>query len=160
MIDGRTLRVPNWLTFPFVIAGLIAAFARGGTGLLLLSLAGALVGLLTLLPLYSIGGMGAGDVKLMAGLGAWIGPWFTLWAFVATSLMGTAMAVAMMLHSGKLYQHLGMIQTIGREVLTLKSPTALAERAAIRKPTMVLLPYGIPIAAGTIAYLVLAGFLI
>jgi len=159
VIDGRSLRVPNWLTYHFLILGLIGAFARGGSALLLTSLAGAGVGLLTLLPLYSIGGMGAGDVKLMAGLGAWIGPWFTLWAFVSSALMGSLIAVAMIVYSGRLYWHLGMMHTIGHEVLTIRNPVVLAERAALRKPTMLLLPYGIPIAAGTITYFALAGFL-
>jgi prepilin peptidase CpaA len=160
VIDGRTLRVPNWLTFHFLIAGLIFAFLRGGSALLLTSLAGAGIGLLTLLPLYSIGGMGAGDVKLMAGLGAWLGPWLVLWAFVATALTGAVMAVAMVVYSGALYHHLGMMHTIGMEVLTVRNPVVLAERAAVRKPSMLLLPYAIPIAAGSITYLALAGFLI
>jgi len=159
VIDGRSLRVPNWLTFHFLIAGLICAYLRGGSALMLTSLAGAGLGLMTLLPLYSIGGMGAGDVKLMAGLGAWIGPWFTLWAFVSSALMGSVIAVAMIVYSGHLYKHLGMIHTIGLEVLTLRNPVVLAERAALRKPTMLLLPYAIPIAAGTITYFALAGFL-
>ncbi len=159
IIDGRSLRVPNWLTYHFLILGLLFAFARGGSALLLTAIAGAGVGLLTLLPLYSIGGMGAGDVKLMAGLGAWIGPWFTLWAFVSSALMGSLMAVAMIVYSGRLYWHLGMMHTIGLEVLTIRNPVVLAERAAERKPSMLLLPYGIPIAAGSIAYFALAGFL-
>ena len=46
-----------------------------------------------------------------------------------------------------------MIHTIGLEVLTIRNPAVLAERAADRKPTMMLLPYGIPIAAGSIGYL-------
>ena len=86
IIDGRSLRVPNWLTYHFLAGGLIFAFMRGGSPFLLSSLAGAAVGLLTLLPLYSIGGMGAGDVKLMAGLAAWVGPWVTAVAFVCTAL--------------------------------------------------------------------------
>jgi prepilin peptidase CpaA len=159
IIDGRSLRVPNWLTYHFVIAGLIHAYWRGGSPLLVASLAGAGVGLLCLLPLYSIGGMGAGDVKLMAGVGAWIGPWFTLWAFVSTALVGSVMAVAMIVYSGHLYRHLGMLHTIGHEILNLRRPAVLAERAAARKPTMLLLPYGIPIAAGTITYLAMAGLL-
>jgi len=159
VIDGRTLRVPNWLTFHFLIAGLIVAFLRGGSSLLLTSLAGAGVGLVTLLPLYCIGGMGAGDVKLMAALGAWIGPWFTLWAFVSTALMGALMSVVMIVYSGRLFWHLGMIHTIGHEVLTVRNPVVLAERAARRKPNMLLLPYAIPIAAGTITYFVVTGLL-
>ena len=56
--------------------------------MLLWSLAGMGVGLISLLPLYAIGGMGAGDVKLMAGLGAWMGPWLTLGAFVVLGAGG------------------------------------------------------------------------
>src|ERR1700751_5852906 len=88
IIDGRSLRVPNWLTYHFLLGGLVFAFARGGSPLLFYSLAGALVGLFSLLPLYAIGGMGAGDVKLMAGLGAWIGPSLTAWAFASSAVVG------------------------------------------------------------------------
>jgi prepilin peptidase CpaA len=88
VIDGRQHRVPNWLTFHFVLAGLAYAAWSGGCNSLLWSLAGTGVGLFSLLPLYAIGGMGAGDVKLMAGVGAWMGPWLTLGAFVSTVLVG------------------------------------------------------------------------
>ena len=74
VIDGRQLRVPNWLTFHFVVGRAGLRLLRRGARRLLWSLAGMVVGLISLLPLYAIGGMGAGDVKLMAGLGAWMGP--------------------------------------------------------------------------------------
>ena len=73
IIDGWILKVPNWLTFPLVFAGWTAAAWCGGFSGLAWSMAGTLVGLGLLLPAYAIGGMGAGDVKLMAGIGAWIG---------------------------------------------------------------------------------------
>jgi prepilin peptidase CpaA len=158
IIDGRSLRVPNWLTYHFFLGGLCFAFVQGGSPLFLTALAGAGVGLLTLLPLYSIGGMGAGDVKLMAGLGAWIGPWMTLWAFSWSAVFGGAMGLAMMAHSGRLFGHLATMHTIGHEVLSVRNPVVLAGRAAERKPTALLLPYGIPIAAGSIAYFAWARF--
>jgi prepilin peptidase CpaA len=159
VIDGRSLRVPNWLTLHFAFGGWAYAYWYGGAPLLGWSLAGAAVGLACLMPLYAIGGMGAGDVKLMAGVGAWIGPVSTGWAFLSTALVGGLIALAMMAASGELGRHLAMTRTIGREVLTVRQPAALSELAARRKPSMLLLPYGIPIAIGTIAYLGWAGFL-
>jgi prepilin peptidase CpaA len=160
LIDGRCLRVPNWLTYHFFLGGLIFAFWKGGSASLVCALEGAGVGLLTLLPLYAIGGMGAGDVKLMAGMGAWIGPWFTLGAFVFSALAGSLIAVAMMVLSGELVRHLALFQIIGREILVLRNPAILAERAAQRKASMMLLPYGIPIAVGSIGYFLWAGLLL
>ena len=159
VIDGHSLRVPNWLTYHFAIGGLFFAFWKGGCPLLAWSFAGAGVGLLTLLPLYAVGGMGAGDVKLMAGMGAWIGPWFTLWAFLSTAVVGGLMGLAMMAYSGDLYGHFAMMQIIGREIMTIRDPNELAVRAAERKPRMLLLPYGIPIAVGSIAYFAYSGLL-
>ncbi len=151
VIDGRQLRVPNWLTFHFVLGGLLYSAWTGGRDQLLWSLAGTGVGLLSLLPLYAIGGMGAGDVKLMAGVGAWLGPWLTFWSFVSTALVGGLLGAAMILASGNLIRHWVMFQTIGHEILSIRNPTVLAERASERKKNMTLLPYGIPIAIGSIA---------
>jgi len=151
VIDGRKLRVPNWLTFPFVLAGLAFAACSGGRQQFLLSLAGMGVGLILLLSLYAIGGMGAGDVKLMAGVGAWLGPKLTLYAFVSTALVGGLLGLVMILRSGNIIQHYVMFQTIVHEIRTIRNPALLAERAAARKKDMTLLPYGIPIAIGCIA---------
>jgi len=159
VIDGRQLRVPNWLTFHFVLGGLVFAGWAGGREALLWSLAGTGVGLVSLLPLYAIGGMGAGDVKLMAGVGAWLGPWLTLGAFVATALVGGLFGLAMILASGNVFRHWAMFQTIGYEILSIRNPVELAERAGQRKKTMMLLPYGIPIAVGSITYFGYMGLL-
>src|SRR3954467_15313666 len=159
VIDGLKLRVPNWLTFHLVLGGLaFGAWSQGVSGLLWAT-AGMLVGLATLLPLYSIGGMGAGDVKLMAGVGAWMGPLVTLWAFVTSALVGGMMALAMVAWSGEFVRHWVQFQAIGHEILTVRNPEKLAASAAARKPTMKLLPYGIPLAVGSIADFAFAGLL-
>ncbi len=152
VIDGLKLRVPNWLTFHLVIGGWIFAAWTGGSPGLLWSLEGTALGLALLLPLYAIGGMGAGDVKLMAGVGAWVGPALTLGAFVASAVVGGLMALAMIAWSGRLVHHWVMFQTIGHEILTVRDPSKLSELAAARKPNMTLLPYGIPMAVGSIGY--------
>jgi prepilin peptidase CpaA len=159
LIDGWKLKVPNWLTFHMVIGGLGYAAYVGGTAGFLWALAGAAVGLATLLPLHAIGGMGAGDVKLMAGVGAWVGPSLTLGAFAASAVVGGIMAVVMVVWSGQLIKHWAQFQVIGHEILTVRNPEKLSAIAAARKPTMMLLPYGIPIAVGTIAYFAWMGLL-
>jgi prepilin peptidase CpaA len=159
IIDGLKMKVPNWLTFHFAVGGLAFSAWYGGAPGLLQSLEGAIVGLALLVPVYAIGGMGAGDVKLLAGVGAWIGPWLTLQAFVASAVVGGVMAVAMVAWTGRYIHHWAMFQTIGSEILTVRNPSKLAEMAAARKPTMLLLPYGIPMAVGTIAFFGWAGLM-
>jgi prepilin peptidase CpaA len=125
----------------------------------LYSVFGTIVGLALLLPAYAVGGMGAGDVKLLAGVGAWV--WYkdTLYAFAVSAIVGGLIAVVMVLLKRKWFQHQSQFWMICNEILTVKDPEKLAAIAAERKPTMMLLPYGIPIAIGTIAYFAAAGML-
>ncbi len=112
------------------------------------------------MPIYAIGGMGAGDVKLLAGVGAWVGVKLTLWAFVTSAVVGGLMAVVMVAWSGDFIKHWVQFQSIGHEILTIRNPSKLSEIAAERKPRMMLLPYGIPIAVGSIAFFAWAGLFI
>ena len=162
VIDGMKLKVPNWITFPMIISGWVysAAFSpyAGWEGLMF-SLIGTAVGLALLLPLYAIGGMGAGDVKLLAGVGAWVWGTVTLYAFVVSAVVGGIIAILMVVSRRKWGKHQSQFWMICNEILTVKDPDKLAAIAAERKPTMMLLPYGIPIAIGTIGYFVAAGML-
>ena len=155
VIDGIQLKVPNWLTFPMIVSGWVYSATLAGIGPwegLGWSLAGTSVGLGVLLPLYAIGGMGAGDVKLMAGIGAWMWPETTLYAFAATAVIGGVIALGMVLYKRSWQKHRDQFWGILNEIATVQDPEKLAEIAAERKPRMFLLPYGIPIAIGTIAY--------
>jgi len=156
-IDGKELRVPNWLTFPMVLSGLAYSAWVGGWAGLGDGLVGMCVGLATLLPLYAVGGMGAGDVKLMAGIGAWLGASATWNAFVVSVIVGAIMAVAMVAWRKSWKKHCGNFSQIMLEFMTVKSPGELSRIAAERKPQMLLLPYGIPICVGSIAYFFYAG---
>jgi len=162
VIDGKILKVPNWLTFPFIITGWIHWTIEGGWGTdgLLLSLMGTFVGMMLLLVLRNVGGMGAGDVKLLAGVGAWLGTEVTLYAFAATAITGGIMAAIMIWRSGQWEKHFAMAHRILNEWKTVRKPKELAAIARERKPTMYLLPYGIPMAIGSIAYFALAGMLV
>jgi prepilin peptidase CpaA len=162
VIDGQQLKVPNWLTFPMIVSGwayslLLSPYA-GWEGLVY-SLIGTVVGLLLLLPAYAIGGMGAGDVKLNAGIGAWVWGTTTFYAFAVSAVVGGIIAIGMVVLQKKWDQHHGQFWMIWNEILTVKNPEKLAEIAAERKPRMMLLPYGIPMAIGTIAYFAWSGML-
>jgi len=157
VIDGRKLKVPNWITFPLIISGWIASgiiYGWAGAGA---SLWGTAIGLGLLLPAYAIGGMGAGDVKLLAGVGAWVGASQTFWAFMVSAIIGAIIAVMMVVISGKWRHHQKQFMSIMSEIMVIRSPSKLSEIAAERKPTMMLLPYGIPIAIGTIGYFAYLG---
>lgn len=159
VIDGIKLKVPNWLTFSLVFAGWIYSVISLGWSGLGWSLLGTAVGLALLLPAYAIGGMGAGDVKLLAGVGAWVHPGHTFYAFCVSAVVGGIMAVAMVLWRRGLRKHALQFQTILYEILTIRDPEQLATIAAERKSSMVLLPYGIPIMLGSILYFAWSGML-
>ena len=122
-------------------------------------LAGMAVGLLCLLPLYAVGGMGAGDVKLMAGIGAWLGWKVTLYAFCVSTIVGAAMALVMVWKRGSFQKHYLNFLIILTEWLQVRNPSELSKIAAERKSSMLLLPYGIPICVGSIGYFAYAGLL-
>jgi prepilin peptidase CpaA len=117
------------------------------------------MGLACLLPLYAVGGMGAGDVKLMAGIGAWLGWQITLESFMVSAVVGAVMAVLMVLFRGTWKKHYENFLTIFSEWVTIRNPYELSRIAAERKPTMALLPYGIPICIGSISYFLYAGLM-
>jgi prepilin peptidase CpaA len=163
VIDGMKLKVPNWITFPMIVSGWIYSATlspyAGWEGLVY-SLIGTAVGLALLMPAYAIGGMGAGDVKLLAGVGAWVWGTTTLYAFAVSAVIGGIIAVGMVLAGKGWDKHRNQFWMICNEIMTVKDTDKLSTIAAERKPTMMLLPYGIPIAIGTIAYFACAGMLL
>lgn len=166
VIDGWKLKVPNWLTFPFVLSGLAYHLITGGFSGLVGSFTGCAVGLGLLLIPYVIGGMGAGDVKLFAGVGAWVGWKVALGAFCVSGVVGGVLAVLMvgfrslrLGDSNIVSKNWDRFLLVWSELMTIRSPNHLAELAAARKPTAMLLPYGIPLAIGTVAYFFYLGML-
>ncbi len=160
LIDGIQLKVPNWITFPMVIGGWIYSGIAFGWEGLLWSLVGTVIGLALLMPAYAIGGMGAGDVKLLAGVGAWVWGETTFYAFCASTVIGAVIAVGMVLYRRAWDKHKNQFMLILSEVMTIRDPNQLSAIAAERKSSMLLLPYGIPIAIGSIAYFAWEGMLL
>jgi prepilin peptidase CpaA len=98
--DVWKFKVYNVLTLPFFLCGVVYHVWHGGTPELVTSLLGALFGFSMLFFFYVVGGMGAGDVKFMAGVGAWLGFQFTLVVFVAASVAAALYAIGLMVLFG------------------------------------------------------------
>lgn len=98
--DLRSRRIPNWLVLPFLLAGIaVSGWFHGWHGIAQ-SFEGLGVGALLFGCFAMMGGMGMGDVKLCAAIGAWVGPEQLIIAMVVTGLAGGVMALCWALYGG------------------------------------------------------------
>lgn len=163
--DVRSRRIPNRLVFFGAVVGLVlntllpagAGFFTSSPGALglLSALGGLALGLALLMPMYAIKALGAGDVKLMAMVGAFVGPQAVFFCMLSSLLAGGVLALGVATCNGTLRQvssnsyHL-VLSSLLRAV-TAQRPDIDAPAAPSGK-----LPYAIAIASGTVIYLVLA----
>ena len=102
MTDVWKFKVYNALTLPLLCSGLIYHGYTGGPSELLVSFVGALFGFAILLAFYVMGGMGAGDVKLMAAVGAWLGIPQIFYVFIVSSFAAGGYALFLIFAHKKL----------------------------------------------------------
>ncbi len=159
VIDGLYLKVPNKITYPLIVAGWIYSTATGGLTGLGWSIAATFFGLALLFFLHLIGGMGAGDVKLLAGIAAFVHIEHTWWIFVATTIVGGVMALIQIALSGDWMKHFFQAQAILEEIATVRDADKLYEISQERKSRMRLLPYGIPMTIAAIGYFAYSGLI-
>jgi prepilin peptidase CpaA len=154
--DWRTYRIPNWLTVSGMAFGLIyhaAAPSSLHTGFLW-ALGGLLLGFLIMLPLYAIKAMGAGDVKLMAMTGSFLGAVDIFHAAIFTFIVGGLAALAFALFNKALVRMLGNVKSI-TQVMMLSVIGGMRPNAHMEAGKSVgKLPYGVSIGIGTIGYVV------
>ncbi len=100
-------RIPNWLTFPAITAGVLINFLIGGTDGLLFSIEGMGLGFGIFIMFYALGAMGAGDVKLMAAIGAFLGPKDVFMIFILTTIIGGIYALLILITKACILETLG-----------------------------------------------------
>jgi prepilin peptidase CpaA len=140
--DLRSRRIPDLLTIPPLFVGLVLAALDGGsTGLFAAALGVALLGGIFAM-VAAAGGLGWGDVKLMAAVGAllaWpVGSWsIVLYALFYTALVGGVIAALAAAFQGKLSA-------------ALKAAVTLPRREKASPPSGVSIPYGVAICLGSL----------
>lgn len=147
--DLRYRVVPNALTFGGTLAALVLSL-QSVEPLVALALSGSgmVLGLLLFLPSYALGKMGAGDVKLLAMVGAFVGPEGVFWTMVWSLITGGAIALAW-LAVGLCLRHLSnaVLGTFAADRLRV-GPGGGA--AAERSPMQTKMPFALAIALGTL----------
>lgn len=106
VIDLRERRIPNWLTLGAALAGLVVQVWLGGIDGARTAALGWIVGAAIFFIPFALGGLGAGDIKLLAALGAWLGPTDVFWLSLYTGVAGMLLAIVVSLASGYLRQAL------------------------------------------------------
>jgi len=146
--DLARRRIPNRLLLAGLLAAAILHLAGADRAALLWGVAGAATGLLLFLPLYCLRGMAAGDVKLLATVGAFSTPLEVAHIALATVLVGGLMALAVVIARGRLRALLANLGCLLRPwLMRLAGMPALAE--PMPGPSVGNIPYGVAIAIGT-----------
>ena len=155
--DLRSRRIPNWLVLPFLAIGLVVSIVPKswhGIGIVP-SLEGMGLGLLLFGALAFMGGMGMGDVKLCAAIGAWVGPRQLFVALVLTGIAGGIMAVIWAIAGGFLGDLFGGTSDF---LFNWKKGKGTEEKHTLANPNARKMPYAPAIAIGTlISFFAVAG---
>ncbi len=156
VIDFRTYRIPNWLTvggtlFALIYATLNSVSAMSG---LLVALGGMAIGFLVMLPTYLLRLMGAGDVKLMAMVGAFLGMYSALQATAFVFVVGGIAAIAFSLfrkNAGRMFSN---IKNMTQRLIYIGMAGVKPDITMSKTQSVGKLPYGVCIGVGTILFVV------
>lgn len=147
--DWRSRRIPNWLTVPGLVVGvLVNGLAAGWPGLRS-SLLGAGFGLALLLPFVLLRSLGAGDWKLAGALGAFVG-----WEMLANLLMGSVlvagvMALALVIYKKRFKETLRNIGRLLASMIMFRMP---APEISLDNPQSLKVPYGVALSLTTLFF--------
>jgi len=152
-IDYSERRVPNWLNASLIVLGFIVQGCFNGWDGMTTGFWGLITGFGLLIVPWMMHGMGAGDVKLMAAIGVWIGPLLTFYSFALGAVIGGITAVIMIVSTGRLRMACANMSII---IAKCTNPQTLFGEYGSAKSfgtTSQLLPYGVPLTGGTLIIL-------
>ena len=154
--DWKWRRIPNWLTMGGLFLGFVFQNSVfGGMGWTT-SLYGIATALAISLPLFTIRGLGGGDVKLMASAGAMVGPHNFVHIFIINAIAGGVVALGLVIAKGKLRRTIENINAILRSLGSGQAPYRKDPRLGIESEYALTIPRGL-ILAGTAGLLLASG---
>ena len=145
--DVTTRRIPNVLTVSGMILGITINAATSGFSGLTAATGGLLLAVALLTIPFALGGIGGGDVKMMAAVGALVGPNALLASLLAGMLLGGLVAAGVLWRRGRLAEKLQLIGAMFRSALLTRSLDPLRAPEPTRET--VALPYSVPLGLGT-----------
>jgi len=152
--DIRTRRIPNSLVLAGLFLGLGMNWFLYGTAGLTQAAKGMGLALLIYFPLFALRAMGAGDAKLMAAVGAIVGPGNWLGIFFATALLGGIVGLLVVLMRKRLSATLFNVAYIVRELLAFRAPYLTRAELEAGHEKSISLPHGSIIACASALFLV------
>jgi len=153
IFDIRYRRIPNWLVLAGIIVGLAwNVYSSGWSGLLRAS-EGLGLGFALYFPLYLIRARGAGDVKLLAAVGAIAGPLNCFWIFLLTAILGGVIALLLLIFRSRVRQTFFNVGWIIRDLLHLQAPWRSSDELDVTTNKGMRLPHGAMIAVGVLAFI-------
>ena len=147
--DWRSRRIPNWLTVPGFLIGVSANIIVGGLHGLKISLLGAGLGLLILLPLVLLRSLGAGDWKLAGALGAMLGPEIMGSLLIGSVFVAGFMALGLIIYKRRFKQTMRNIGSMLGSMVHLHMP---GPEVSLDNPRSLKVPYGVALAFTTVLF--------
>lgn len=147
--DWRWRRIPNWLTVPGAVLGIMANSVAGGWLGAKSSLLGLGLGLALLLPFVLVRSLGAGDWKLVGALGAFLGPQRLIAVLFFTVLVAGVMALILIVWKRRVWQTMRNMWRILTAFLVFRLPDS---EMSLDNPEAAKVPFGVAVAIAAIAY--------
>jgi prepilin peptidase CpaA len=153
IVDARSRRIPNWISFTLILTGLARGIIHLQGATFVNALEGFGVGLIPVV-LFLLGGMGAGDVKLSAGIGAWIGPVPMLCVLAGACIVSMIASIGMSLAQGRLLHVMRQSAVMSMQLFVARDPRVLSDVRTERSKRQI--PFAVSLVIATFALVAFA----